>query len=915
QFGERWETSDQATPLVGRDREMVELLDLWIRAQGGDGQVATLIGDAGVGKSRLISEVLEKVGTSIAIRVIRARCLSYGQEIPLWLVADLLRSFLGVAEQDTLDVVRHKLSVTTTGLLAEAGVEIQAEATDVLGEVLGLPPGKSLVTNAGAQIRRQALIRDIRLLLGALSDRAPTIVVLEDLHWIDDASADVLVEVLADIPGLRVLVMAAQRPGWTAPWSEWGWTERLTLRPLRDDEAALMAGAVLGGMKPSPELEQYVADRAGGNPFFLEEMLRTLIETGGLAQRNGSMHLVPGAAERLPSTLTEVLLARLDRLDVQVRGVAQVASVIGRSFAVKLLAEVMGREPAALEAPLTALQRAEIAFPRRGSDVEYVFKHVSLREVAYNTLVHRRRQELHLATARAIAQLYPSDEYVEMIAYHYGHTEEHIEAAEWLERAGDRAAGIYANEAAIAQYQEARRRLVLSGGDETALARLDEKVGAVLATVGRYDEALELFDHAVEIYRQARNFEAVGRITARMGRVHRIKGTIEQGISRLQPILDVLASSGPSRGLALLHVALAHLLFANGRYRECLEASVKGAELARAVGDDAILAAAEMRRAAGLELLGCTEEGIRVGEDAIPLAEGAGDLDTLSILVSNLGEGYFRTGALEQGRKYLERALELAERVGEIASTGYTMVTLGEVLLYLGLWEDARQRIERGAEMLQSVGDSWYAAYPLLHLGHLELLEGRRQLAREHLNSCLAIADGTGDSQAQRYVHWLLGRLEIWDGMPEACLERIEPLISEEGPYTLNLLATLGEAYLDLGAVDRAFDLVQQALTGPQGEDQLLYTVEGLLIKGRTLTRQGHHTEAAAAFDECLSAAQSMPYPYIVARVLFEWGLLNREQGQHDRARERLAESLAIFRRLGAAHDIERVEETLAKPA
>jgi adenylate cyclase len=231
----------------------------------------------------------------------------------------------GVGEADALLEAQRKLAAVLPALLVECDAETQAEAIDVLGEVLGLPPGNSLVVHADAQIRRQALIRSLKLLLGALSERAPTVLMLEDMHWVDAASQDVL-------PGLRLLALVAQRPGWTAPWSEWGWTERITLRPLREAEAALLAGAVLGGIALSPELEAYVAERAGGNPFFVEELLHALEEADGLIQRDGAMTLAPGIAERLPSTLTEVLLARLDRLEGQARNVAQVASVIGRSL-------------------------------------------------------------------------------------------------------------------------------------------------------------------------------------------------------------------------------------------------------------------------------------------------------------------------------------------------------------------------------------------------------------------------------------------------------------------------------------------------------------------------------------------------------------------------------------------------------
>ncbi|HZT97512.1 MAG TPA: adenylate/guanylate cyclase domain-containing protein, partial [Chloroflexota bacterium] len=432
EFGERWEGYE--TPLVGRDREMVQLLDAWVRAQGGEGQLVTIVGDAGVGKSRLIADFLGKVAASSAVRIVRARSLSYGQEVSLWLLADLLRSIFGIREQDRPREVAARLSAALPSLVQEPGAG--EESQDVLGEVLGISTPESPVAHAGPQIRRRALLRGLRALMGGLAIRAPTIVVLEDLHWIDPASQEVLTEVLSDLLGLRMLVLAAQRPGWTAPWSEWGWPERITLRPLSDEESTLLAAAVLGGKRLSGGLHRYIAERAGGNPFFLEEMLRALLESGAIEARDGEMALLPGMAERLPDTLTGILLARLDRLDPQARGVAQVASVIGRSFPLELLKQVLGEDSGILDESLRTLQRAEVAFPRRGPVLEYVFKHASMRDAAYNTLMHRRRQLLHLQTAEALVSLYPTEEYAEMIAYHYSRAGA-PEAVEWLERAGD----------------------------------------------------------------------------------------------------------------------------------------------------------------------------------------------------------------------------------------------------------------------------------------------------------------------------------------------------------------------------------------------------------------------------------------------------------------------------------------------
>ncbi|HEX8918947.1 MAG TPA: tetratricopeptide repeat protein, partial [Chloroflexota bacterium] len=897
-FGERWETSEEATPLIGRDREMVALLDAWVRAQAGEGQLVTVIGDAGVGKSRLIAELIDKVASGSSVRVVRARCLSYGQEISLWLLADLLRSLFGIAEGESLEEIHAKLSAPLPSLLNRSSAETQSEALDVLGEVLGLPPGSSPVAQAGPQIRRQTLIRIMKLMLGVLSERAPIILVLEDMHWVDQASGEVLTEVLGDVPGLRMMSLVAQRPGWNAPWSEWGWTERLTLRPLREGEAALLAGAVLGGMRLSAELEHHVAERASGNPFFVEELLRALEETGGLVQRNGAMYLAPGTAERLPSTLTEVLLARLDRLEGQVRNVAQVASVIGRSFAVRLLAQVMEREQTELELPLSALQQAEIAFPRRGSDLEYVFKHVTMREVAYNTLVHKRRQQLHLDTARAIAALYPSDEYVEIIAYHYSKTEEHGEAAGWLERAGDRAAGIYANETAIANYQEARQRHEITGSAPAVLALLDEKLGVTYHTAGRYDEAIPVLERAVEAYRGIRDLDGAGRAAALLGRAYDRKGASQEGLSQVEPLVELLTWSGPSPTLAELYLTLAILFTSLGRYDDMLIAAERSAEIAEAVGDERVKARALERRGSALSFLGRNAESIPALEEVIPMLERIGDLDGLQVALGNMGEDYRLAGELEEARRYNEQAVEVSERVGNPAHIAFLLTNLAQILLTLGQWEEAGEYLERASQVLLTHSSaSSFATYIPGMKGQLRLAQGEWHEAEPDLMQALRLAEASGDRQALEMIHSSLAELEILRGQPDAAVARLEPLAGQEGAFRVIIESTLGWAYLELTDVDRAAELAAGAVRRGREQEETLALVDSLRILGMVLQRQGQASEALDVFEEGLALARKLPYPYAEARILERLG--------------RLEEAFEIFQRLGAAKDVARTEPVL----
>lgn len=888
EFGERWDGYE--TPLIGRDREVSLLLEAWVRAQGGEGQLVCVVGDAGVGKSRLIAEALGRLASSSAVRIVRGRCLSYGQEISLWLVTDLLRSLFGIKEQETLPAVTATLQGAIPALLSDT--ELRTEARDVLGEVLGLPIGESGVARAGPQVRRQSLIRSLRAVVGAISERAPTVLVLEDLHWIDNASQEVLAEVLADVLGLRVLVLAASRPGWTAPWSEWGWPERLTVRPLGEPETVSLAEAVIGGTRLASDLERHVAERAGGNPFFVEEMLRALQETGGLERHNGQMALAAGAVDRLPSTLTEVLLARLDRLEGESKGVAQVASVIGRSFTIPLLAEVVGQTASLLETPLAQLQRAEIAFPRRNPDLEYVFKHVSMRDVAYNTLVQKRRQELHLKTARAIAALYPSEEYAEMIAYHYSRTEA-PEAADWLERAGDRAAAVYAGAEALGHYRDALERLVRSGANQTVVARLDEKIGTVLLTAGRYDEALEGLGRAAESARANRDLDMAGRVTARIGMAHRFRGTPEEGIALVSPMIELLAWSGPSESLAALYVSLASLYFLLGRYAEQVAAADQGIEIARVVGNDRLLGEALERRASAITTLGHPDEALHTFEQAIALVEAGGDLAVLWRIFNNAGVACDRLGLTEETAAYARRALDVAERVGNADQTAFILGNLGSIRITLGDWRGAREALERGAAM---VGEQQTAnaATPLGYLGQLALYEGDWEEAARLLHEALTISLRTGERMVQEEVQAFLAELDVLAGHPVDAIRRVEGLIEGEAP-DYHVPVVLAWALLEAGRTDEAADLAANTVREARESGQRNVLLEALRVYGMALRRQERDEEGVAALDEGLALAQSMKMPYPEARIL-------EQLGRDD-------DALAIFRRLGAKKDIARLSE------
>jgi tetratricopeptide (TPR) repeat protein len=263
---------------------------------------------------------------------------------------------------------------------------------------------------------------------------------------------------------------------------------------------------------------------------------------------------------------------------------------------------------------------------------------------------------------------------------------------------------------------------------------LDEKLGGVVFTAGRYDEAIPILERAIGNYRKEKDIETAGRVTARLAVAHRRRGTTNDGIALVNPIIEQLTSGGPSSTLASLHVTLSELYLLVGRYREMLARATRGGEIAREVGDEGLLGEAEMRRGIALSLLGREVEGYTVLQGALPLVEEAGDLLTLSIILTSLGTSAQMLGRMNQMRRCRERSLVVAERIGNPSLLCSSLGGAAAALLILGEWEEARHLAERLAPLLKTVGRGSDAAIAWSYLGLLALW---RETGTKHPAFCL----------------------------------------------------------------------------------------------------------------------------------------------------------------------------------
>jgi len=418
---------------VGREREQAALEAALERGLAGEGQVVGLVGEPGVGKSRLAHEFAEHC-LAQGISVQRARAVAHGREIPLLPVLELMRATLGVDETDEPEIARARITASLAALDASFDEDLP-----LLFDFLGVPDSEQPPPKVDPEARQRQLLSLVRRMMHARSRIEPAVALLEDLHWLDDASGAFLEELVRGCAGTRTLLILTYRPEYSGESLRGSHCEQLALRPLPKSAAGELLGSLLGEDRSLDGLADLIAARAVGNPFFCEELVAALAESGHLAGERGAYRLSKTLGEIvLPATVQATLSARIDRLSERERELLQMASVIGYEVSEPVLRGVSGLPDGELSDGLRSLVSAELLSERMSDNgVEYEFKHPLTQEVAYRSQLNDRRQHLHREVALAIEQLEPEklDERAALVAHHWQAAGEPLAAARWHARA------------------------------------------------------------------------------------------------------------------------------------------------------------------------------------------------------------------------------------------------------------------------------------------------------------------------------------------------------------------------------------------------------------------------------------------------------------------------------------------------
>lgn len=495
------------SPLVGREREL-EIVRAALQSLGeGHGQIVSVIGEAGIGKSRLVEEAKSTKGEDL--HWLEARALSYGQTISFWSITELLKADLGLSEGDPEAKIKVSLRRRLNTLFGERTAEFMPYLMNLLSLKLEGELADRLKALDAETLKRQTL-STITDYFARLAEHRPTVLVFEDLHWADASTLEALESLLAltdRVPLMLLLLFRHEREH--GSWhikvkAETDFAHRYSevmLKPLSADDSEQLVNNLLDVAHLPESTRLLILNKSEGNPFYLEEIIRSLIEQGALVRANQHWEATAKVVNvSIPDTLQGVLLARIDRLEEDVRRTLQMAAVIGRSFLYRLL-EAIAEAERQLDAQLSQLQRADLVREKtRRPELEYIFKHSLTQEAAYNSLLVERRREFHRKVGEAIEQQFADrrDEFYGLLAHHFAAAGEREKAIDYSRSAARRAVEVFAYEEAVQQLQPALG-LIQPDDIRTRLEVL-EQLGDVHRFLGAGKRAIPLYQQALDLW-------------------------------------------------------------------------------------------------------------------------------------------------------------------------------------------------------------------------------------------------------------------------------------------------------------------------------------------------------------------------------------------------------------------------------
>ncbi len=861
------------TPFVGRERELRLLSDCFEKAKAGHGQVVFLVGEPGIGKSRLLFEFRRRIEHEATW--LEGRTMSFGRSMAFHPLIDLLKRNFRIEEGDSEGTIIKKIE----GHVLRLGEDLRP-TLPYLRYLFSVDPGDSTVLNMDAQLRRGEIFDALRRLAVRASQVHPQIIVYEDVHWMDQATEESLLFAADSIPNSRILQILTCRTGYVQPFGERTYHTRIALDSLTTEDSIEMTKGILATHQLPDELNTLVTRKAEGNPFFVEEVVKSLQEISAI-QRAGERYVLTKRLDEIiiPDTIQDVIMARIDRLAEAPKKTLQLASVIGREFTRRLvdrLAEVQERT----EEFLRDLKAIELIYEKSlFPELAYMFKHALTHDVAYNSLLVQRRREIHRLVGLAIEELYADRlaEQYEVIAHHFVKAEEWARALDYLVNAAEKAAKAFAIREAINFYDQA----------QGVAARLDETVD-VKRIVGIHQAKMRLYfilSDFASSRSEAESLLSFARQTA--DRASEARALVGMGFASLWNHDFQRALAESREAIAIAEGAGAEPVVAGGRFTIGLVHGTTGRldqaqrELdhvltnSRSTGD-------VFHQSFALNITGLIKnwkgdyaEAVRIQHDALEIARQHNLLFPLLQGLFIRGVTLTGMGDYDRALATMEEGLALAAKVGDEVNRNRLLNCMGWLWMECGDLDRGIELNRLGADGARKRGDPETIANPEINLGDIFLIKGDYVLAQEFLEGIHKLVKDPGTSE------WMRWR------------------------YSTHLFASLGDLWLARGDYAKATEFCDHSLDIATRTGSKKNLVKGWRLKGEIALARRQWDEAKKSLGQALTIAQVIRNPTQLWKTHAVLGRLHAE-------RKNAESSLREYR--AAREVIDRMKASIQTP-
>ncbi len=882
-------------PMIGREQEYQQLLQALQQVESGaGGHFALISGEAGIGKSRLVSE-LTAAARQKGFLTLAGHSLTYRRSVPYWIFQDMLRLTLNATAGTPPLELRQRLHSSLEDMAGPAAGSI----LPYLEHLLALPPSDSRQSSRidlldSSQLRQQIFLA-VRAWLMTLAARQPLIVILEDLHWADDTTLDLISFLLASIQERPIFYISISRPfqegslmkmaAWAASNLKDHYT-RLELHTLSPVETQELFDRLMRISNLSASLRQRIIQQSSGIPFYLEEIIRMLMEQGVL-QHQGEDWVLADNAESIvldvPNSLQGLILARFDRTAPDQRRLLQTASAIGRMFNLAVLEHVLADvRPEELAHTLdTLVDRDFLYLENDPSALTYAFRHVIVSDAIYSTLLRRDRAELHGKIGQAIEAVFTDqlENQIEILARHYSWSNLKEKALVYLSQAGQKAARAYNTVQARAYFDEALELLLHVPHTADQIIQLNVGLANVLLLIGEYEGARQRFERALEMNEPGRDSfgGAFSSLNRNIAVTYERQGEYEAALGFLTKAVDTLKNGDSPIEKALALNDMGWIRFRQGQHD---------------TAKDLLL-------------------------QAMSLSEPTERYDVTASIYNRLGGVFWQKGDLAKASEYVQKSLALREEIGDVAALARSYNNLGLLNWMTGKWESALANFNRCLDLNANLGDIEGSITAHGNLGLLQLGRGEIEQARHHFEEALNRAQQIGHSYniANSYLNFSQAYLMLgeWQKAYDYALLSLKLYTELDAREDVIILySLLGGASLGLGSMDQAEKWATQGneLVGAETSSPAETDAVGRLVRlwGEIYLERGLPEKAEESFNKSRAIFVRLDNELEEGRTIWSLARLAAWRGDSTRARVLANEARLIFRQLGAKADLGKAE-------